>query len=62
MDAAIILITIAMTLLTWWCMGLLALAVLGDVSAWWRPRVPRFFALLERVRSGAGRSVRSVKI
>ena len=58
MDTAIILITIAMTLPIWWVMGLLALAVLGDVSAWWRPRVSRLFARLERVRYGAGWSVK----
>lgn len=49
MDAGVILFTIAMTLPIWWGMGLLALALLGDVSAWWRPRVSRLFARLERM-------------
>jgi hypothetical protein len=47
MNAVIILITIALTLPIWWSTGLLALALLGDVSAWWRPRVSRLFARLE---------------
>ncbi len=34
------LITIALTPF-WWGMGLLALALLGDLSPWWRPRVSR---------------------
>ena len=46
---AIMLITIAMALPFWWGMGLLVLALLGDVSAWWRPRVSRLFARLERM-------------
>lgn len=49
MDAVIILITVVLALPIWWGMGLLALALLGDVSAWWRPRVSRLFARLERM-------------
>ena len=45
----VIPITVALTLPAWWAMGLLALALLGDVSAWWRPRVSRLFARLERM-------------
>jgi hypothetical protein len=45
----IIPITVALALPAWWGMGLLALALLGDVSAWWRPRVSRLFARLERM-------------
>jgi hypothetical protein len=43
---------IAMALLTpfWWALGLLILAMLGDVSPWWRPGVSRLFDWLERTR------------
>jgi hypothetical protein len=43
---------IAIALLTpfWWGMGLLALALLGDVSGSWRTRVSRLFERLERTR------------
>ncbi len=43
---------IAIALLTpfWWALGLLILALLGDVSPWWRPRVSRLFNWLERTR------------
>ncbi len=43
------LITIALLLPFWWGMGLLALALLGDVSSWWRPRVSRLFDRLDRM-------------
>ncbi len=46
---AIIPIMIALTLPIWWGAGLLAVALLGDVSPWWRPRVSRLFARLERM-------------
>ena len=41
---------IAIALLTpfWWAMGLFVLALLGDLSPWWRPRVARLFNWLER--------------
>jgi hypothetical protein len=45
----IIAITAALTLPAWWGAGLLALALLGDFSAGWRPRVSRLFARLERM-------------
>jgi hypothetical protein len=51
---AILLITIAMALPLWWGMGLLALALLGDVSPWWRPRVSRLFDRLDRMRARPG--------
>jgi hypothetical protein len=43
---------IAIALLTpfWWALGLLILALLGDVSPWWRPRVSRLFYWLKRTR------------
>ena len=44
---------IAVALLTpfWWAMGLFILAVLGDLSPRWRPRVSRLFDRLERTRA-----------
>jgi hypothetical protein len=48
---AIKLTTIAMALPLWWGMGLLALALLGDVSPWWRPRVARLFNRLDCLRA-----------
>jgi hypothetical protein len=44
------LITIVMLLPFWWGMGLLALALLGDLSPRWRPRVSRLFERLERMQ------------
>ena len=35
----------------WWAMGLFILAVLGDLSPRWRPRVSRLFDRLERTRA-----------
>ena len=43
-------IAIALLVPFWWGMSLLVLAVLGDLSSWWRPRVSRLFAWLERTR------------
>jgi hypothetical protein len=40
-------ITIALLAPFWWAMGLFALAVLGDVSPGWRPRVSRLFNWLK---------------
>jgi len=34
----------------WWGMGLLVLALLGDLSPWWRVRVSRLFDRLDRMR------------
>jgi hypothetical protein len=34
----------------WWGSGLLVLALLGDVSPWWRVRDSRLFDRLERPR------------
>lgn len=48
---AIMLTTIAMALPLWWGVGLLALALLGDVSPGWRPRVSRLFDRLDRIRA-----------
>jgi hypothetical protein len=48
---AIVLTTIVMALPLWWAMGLLALALLGDVSPWWRVRVSRLFDRLDRIRA-----------
>ena len=44
---------VAVALLTpfWWAMGLFILAVLGDLSPRWRPRVSRLFDRLERTRA-----------
>ncbi len=42
-------ITIAFALPFWWGMSLLALALLGDVSSGWRPRVLRLFDRLDRM-------------
>jgi len=44
---------IAIALLTpfWWGLGLLILALLGDMSPWWRPRVSRLFDWLEHTRA-----------
>jgi hypothetical protein len=47
---AIMLVTIALMFPLWWSMGLLALALLADVSPWWRRRVSRLFEQLERMR------------
>jgi hypothetical protein len=43
-------ITIALLAPLWWGLGLFVLAVLGDLSPWWRPRVSRLFDWLERTR------------
>ena len=45
-------VSIAIALLTpfWWGLGLLILALLGDVWPLWRPRVSRLFDWLERTR------------
>jgi len=37
----------------WWGMGLLALALLGDLSPRWRPRVSRLVERLERMQRAA---------
>jgi hypothetical protein len=44
---------IAVALLTpfWWALGLFILALLGDMSPAWRPRVSRLFDWLERTRA-----------
>ena len=44
---------IGIALLTpfWWALGLFVLALLGDVSPWWRPRVSRLFERLERLHA-----------
>jgi hypothetical protein len=47
---AVRLFTIGLTLPFWWGMGLLAVALLGDLSPWWRPHVSRLFNRLERMR------------
>jgi hypothetical protein len=57
---AIMLTTIALALPLWWGMGLLALALLGDVSPWWRPRVSRLFDRLNRLRAVNGVEDRAV--
>ena len=41
-------ITIALLTPFWWGLGLFILALLGDVSTRWRPRVSRLFDWLER--------------
>jgi hypothetical protein len=43
---------IAIALLTpfWWALGLLILALLGDVWPRWRPHVSRLFDRLDRTR------------
>jgi hypothetical protein len=45
-----VLITIALLTPFWWALGLLILALLGDVWPRWRPRVSRLFDWLERTR------------
>jgi hypothetical protein len=51
-------ITIALLTPFWWGMGLLVLALLGDVSLRWRGRVSRLFDRLERMRGEPPTSTR----
>ena len=44
-------ITVALLTPFWWAMGLFILALLGDLSPRWRPRVARLFDWLERTRA-----------
>lgn len=46
-------ITVALLTPFWWGLGLFVLAWLGDVSHWWRPRVSRLFAWLERTSAAS---------
>lgn len=43
------LVTLGLTLPFWWGMGLLAVALLGDLSPGWRPRVSHLFDRLEHL-------------
>jgi hypothetical protein len=48
-------IAIALLAPFWWATGLLMLAVIGDLSPWWGPRVSRLFDWLERTRGEPSR-------
>jgi hypothetical protein len=50
---------IGVALLTpfWWGMGLLVVALLGDISPSWRVRATRLFNRLEPVKNGPSRSL-----
>jgi hypothetical protein len=50
MNAAVSIATV-MLLPFWWALVLLILALLGDLSRRWRPRVLRLFARLEHMRA-----------
>jgi hypothetical protein len=52
-DTTTLQITFAMTAPFWWAMGLLALALLGDLVPGWRGRVCRLFDRLERTPRGS---------
>lgn len=43
-------ITILLLTPFWWAMGLLMLALVGDVSPSWRPQASRLFDRLEHMR------------
>lgn len=45
-------IGVALLVPFWWGMGLLVVALLGDLSKWWRVRASRLFAQLEGTHSG----------
>jgi hypothetical protein len=49
-SSAAIWIGVALLALFWWGLGLLLLALLGDVSRWWRGRISRLFDRLDRMR------------
>jgi hypothetical protein len=48
---AVASIAIVMLVPFWWALGLLILALLGDLSSRWRPRVSRLLARLEHMRA-----------
>jgi hypothetical protein len=53
MSASTFSARILVTLLApfWWGIGLLVVALLGDLSAWWRGRASRLFNRLEGTHS-----------
>ena len=52
-------IRIALLAPFWWGMGLMVLALLGDVSPWCGARVSRLFDLLQGTRAKAARPQQS---
>jgi hypothetical protein len=46
-------IAVALLVPFWWGMGLLVVALLGDVSPWWRVRATGLFDRLEGTHSGS---------
>lgn len=47
-DQRTVAVLVALLTPVWWGMGLLVLAVLGDISPRWRRRVSRLFDRLDR--------------